>query len=278
MTLFLKAKKSLIVFTALIFFQLILISAQVPLGSEQNYFERAVFSVFSPIQHGIISFFRGIGNFWKKYFYFRNVQSQNQRMKEELFLLRQENILLKNALQKFKSNKEIQESLVEIHKNILPAQIIGLDASNTYKSVVVNRGSLHGVKKDMVVLDEDGSLVGRVIGPIGLKEARIQLITDNESGVGVYSEKKGVSGVLAGDGKGSCFFKYVLTTNRDIEKDEEVLTSGKDGIFPSGIKVGKILSIADDASLFKTIRVQTHFDVRQLDRVAIIMRAPMEIF
>ncbi len=278
MPLFLKERKSLVVLTALIFFQLILISTQVPLGYGENYFEKAVFSVFSPVQHGILSLFRSIGEFWENYFYLQNVQSQNRKMKDEMFFLRQENNLLRNALENLRSAKEIEESLLRLHENILVAQVIGFDASNFYKSAVINKGSLDGLKKDMIVLDKNGSLVGRIINPIALKESRVQLITDNESGVGVFSQSKEVMGILSGDDKGYCFLEYIHVTTEDIYEGEDIITSGKDGLFPSGIKVGKIVSITTSTSLFKQVKVEPYFDIRDLDQVAVIMRDPMEIF
>jgi rod shape-determining protein MreC len=278
MPLFLKERKSLLVLTGLIFFQLILISTHVPLGYGQNYFEKAVFFIFSPVQHGIISFFQSLGNFWKNYFYLQNVQSQNQKMKNEMFFLRQENNLLRNALENLRSEKEIEESFLRLHQNILAAQVIGFDTSNFYKSATINKGSLDGLKKDMVVLDKDGNLVGRIIDPVALKESRVQLITDNESGVGVFSEKRKVMGILSGDGKGYCSLEYIHVTTEDIYEGDNVFTSGKDGLFPSGIKVGKIVSITTSTSLFKQIRVEPYFDILHLDHVAVIMRDPMEIF
>jgi len=278
MPLFLKERKSLVVLTALIFFQLILISTQVPLGYGENYFEKAVFSVFSPVQHGILSLFRSIGEFWENYFYLQNVQSQNRKMKDEMFFLRQENNLLRNALENLRSAKEIEESLLRLHENILVAQVIGFDASNFYKSAVINKGSLDGLRKDMIVLDKNGSLVGRIINPIALKESRVQLITDNESGVGVFSQSKEVMGILSGDDKGYCFLEYIHVTTEGIYEGEDIITSGKDGLFPSGIKVGKIVSITTSTSLFKQVKVEPYFDIRGLDQVAVIMRDPMEIF
>jgi rod shape-determining protein MreC len=277
MTLFLKEKKSLIILVTLIIFQLLLISLQVPLGSEKNIFEKAVFAVFSPVQHGIVSFFRSIGGLWNSYFYFRDVHKQNQIMREELFFLRQENNILKNSLEKFRTDREIRDGLRALHENILPAQVVGFDASNFYKSMIINRSSLDGLKKDMVVLDRDGHLVGRTLGPLSLKEGRVQLMTDNESGVGVFSQASRVSGVLSGDGEGKCVLKFVLAT-LEISEGEEVLTSGKDGIFPSGILVGKIAAVLTDASLFKTIIVEPYFDIHRLDWVAVIKKNPVEIF
>lgn len=280
MPLFLKEKKSLIILIVLIFIQLVLISLQVPL-EEENYFERVIFSVFSPIQHGIAISSQKIGNIWKNYFYLRNVQSQNQKMREEIFFLRQENNILHNALQELKEAKEIQDRLSKIHKNILAARVIGLDTSNLYKSITINKGSLDGLKKDMVIVDKYGNLVGRVINPISFKESRVQLITASESGISVFSEKTKVPGILTGDSQGGCDLKYILTTlpqNQDVSIGEALIASGYDGIFLRGLHVGEIISITATISLFKRIKVQPYFDFRHLDQVAVLLIDPNEIF
>jgi len=280
MPLFLKERKSLTILIALIFFHFLLISMQVPLGEKASIFEKTVFSVFSPVRHGILSFFRSIGNVWNNYFYFRNVQSQNEQMKEQIFYLRQENNLLRNALQKFRSEREIEENLLEMHESILPSRVIGLDPSNFYKSVIINRGTLDGIKKNMVVLDKNGDLVGRIVDAISLKEARVQLITDNESGISVFTEGNRIRGILVGDGEGQCLIRYVLatTTPEEISEGEDVITSGYDRIYPSGIRVGRIVSITTDTSLHKHIVVIPYFDFRYLDQIAVIMKDPQEFF
>ncbi len=280
MPLFLKERKNITILIALIFSHFLLISMQVPLGEQASVFEKTVFTVFSPIRHGILSFFKGIGNIWKNYFHLRNVQDQNDEMKEEIFYLRQENNLLRNALERFRSEKEIEENLLALHENILPAQVIGLDPNNYYKSVIINRGTLDGIKKNMVVLDKNGNLVGRIIDSISLKESRVQLITDNESGISVFTQMKRVQGILKGDGKGQCLMQYVIatTTPEEISEGEDVITSGYDRIYPLGIRVGRILLIASDASLHKHIIVEPYFDFRFLDQIAVIMKNPKELF
>ena len=280
MPLFLKERKSLTILIALIFFHFLLISMQVPLGEESSIFEKTVFSVFSPVRHGILSFFRSIGNIWNNYFNLRNVQSQNEQMKEQIFYLQQENNLLRNALQKFRSEREIEESLLQMHESILPSRVIGLDPSNFYKSVIINRGTLDGIKKNMIVLDKNGDLVGRIVDSISLKEAHVQLITDNESGISVFSERNRIRGILVGDGEGQCLMHYVLATTspEEISEGEDVITSGYDRIYPSGIRVGRIVSITTDTSLHKHIVVIPYFDFRYMDQIAVIMKDPQEFF
>jgi rod shape-determining protein MreC len=279
MPLFLKERKNLTILIALIFFQFLLISMQVPIGEKASIFEKTVFSVFSPIRHGILSFFGAIGNIWEKYFYLRNVQDQNDELNEEIFYLRQENNLLRNALQMFRNEREIQENLLKMHENILPAQVIGLDPSNFYKSVIINRGTLDGIKKNMIVLDKNGNLVGRIIDSISLKEARVQLVTDNASGISVFTQRR-VQGILVGDGEGQCLMEYVLatTTPDEISEGEDLITSGYDRIYPSGITVGRIVSITTDTSLHKHIVVDPYFDFRYLDQIAVIMKDPKDFF
>jgi rod shape-determining protein MreC len=258
------------IFFGLLFLHLILISFQVPKGNEPTYFERAIFAVFSPIQHAVGSFFGGLRDFWGDYFYLRDVRRQNQELRSENFLLRQENQVLGNLVLKFRNEQEITDLLGSLSRSVLVASVIGLDSSQIYKSVVLSKGSRDGVKKDMVVLDKRGYLVGRVISPVNLKQSRVQLITDDESGVGVLTERFKVVGVLSGDGRGECLMKYVLKTNREVASGEQLVTSGFDGIYPSGLPVGRIVSMSEDSSLFKKILVKPYFDFSDLDQVAVI--------
>jgi cell shape-determining protein MreC len=74
--------------------------------------------------------------------------------------------------------------------------------------------------------------------------------------------------------------QYVLatTTPEEMSEGEDVITSGYDRIYPLGIRVGRILLIASDASLHKHIIVEPYFDFRFLDQIAVIMKNPKEFF
>ncbi len=277
MSLFLKERKSLLILLALVLIQLVLISIQVPL-EENNYFERAVFSVFSPLQHGLASFFQKVSDFWNGYFYLKDVKKNNKRLQEEIFSLKQENDLLRKALRNLLAEKDMRGRLSEIDQNILAARVIGLDHSNVYKSVIINKGTIDGIKKNMVVVDKHGHLVGRVIGPISIKESRVQLITDSESGVSVYSQENQVQGIVSGDGRGGCVLNYILSTNEELYEDETLFTSGFDGIFPSGIPVGQVVSLTRTISLFHDIKVKPYFDFRQLEPVAVLRIGPTDLY
>jgi rod shape-determining protein MreC len=123
----------------------------------------------------------------------------------------------------------------------------------------------------MAVVDHQGNLVGRTINPVSLSTATVQLLTDDNSGVSVYSADHRVTGVLAGDGKGGmCWLKYVQATNADLAVGEELITSGHDKIFPAGLKAGRVVSIVTDNSLFKKIVVRPSLDFGSLNFVAVL--------
>ncbi len=267
---FLRENKKPIIFLALIFFHLILISLQVPLGYKQSLFEKAVFGVFSPFQRLTSSALRGAGNFWSRYLHLGRVEEENQRMRKELFFLRQQVNFLKDSLLRFRTEREIEALLSRVGSSIIVSRVIGLDASNYFRSIIINKGRLDGVKKDMVVLDKFGNLVGRVVDPVSLDESRVQLVTDTESGVSVYCGPERSVGVASGDGQGRCLVKYILASAKDAQPGDEIITSGFDHIFPSGVKVGKVLSSVQDTSLFKKILIEPMFRHSEIDEVAIL--------
>jgi rod shape-determining protein MreC len=265
-----REKRKLALLVGLVLFHLILISIQVPKGEEPTYFEQAVFAVFSPLQRAVVSAAQKVSSLWSDYFYLRDVRRQNQKMRDEVFRLRQENLVLQNMLLNYKGEREIRSLLSTISRSILVVSVVGFDSSQIYKSIILNRGSADGIKKDMVVLDRRGQLVGRVIDPVTSRQAKVQLITDEASGVGVITERNRVLGVLSGDAAGRCLMKYVLRTDKSIEPEEEVTTSGFDGIYPAGIPVGVITEILEDRSLFKKIHVRPHLDFSDLGQVAVL--------
>lgn len=270
MPLFPKDKRAPRLFVALVAFQLLLISFQVPRGSSTSVFERAVFFVFSPIQHGFVTGIRFVRDVWNGYFNLVHVQRQNRVLSQNETVLREQNALLRQALETAMATREMRTLLESRLGAIEIASVISLDPVNYYKSLIIDRGRLDGLEKDMVVLDRYGHLLGRVIEPISLKEASVQLITDDASGTSVFLTGEKGLGVVTGDARGRCLLKYILDTNRAIAPGDDVVTTGFDGIYPWGIPVGRVVSVSSNHTLFKDVVVEPDFHFRDLARVAVL--------
>jgi rod shape-determining protein MreC len=274
----LRERKNVVVLAVLVFLNLLLISIQVPLGSKHTLFNKIIFSVFSPVQRAVVSAGAAVSETWNGFFRLRGVRVENQKLQKDIFFLRQENMLLLDRLKFLQGDKMIQDNQAAIRKTVLSARVIGVDASNYYKSIVINRGGADGVKANMAVCDKHGNLVGRVIEPVALKEAKVQLITDEDSGVSVISGTDKVVGLLSGDSRGSCRIRYVVTTTPGGQEGEDLFTTGYDKLFPPGIRVGKITVIKTDGSFFKTILVQPFFSYGDLDQVAVLKERFEDLF
>ncbi len=275
---FLKERKNVIVLGVLVFAHLVLISVQVPLGAERTLFDKAVFAFFAPVQRAAAGIAASVSGSWKGFFGLRGVRAENQKLLKEIFFARQENFFLRERLRFLQGEAKIRENLAVLRKTFVAARVIGLDASDPFKSLVINRGAADGVRANMAVCDRSGNLVGRVVEPVAFREATVQLITDPEAGVSVVSGTDRIVGVLAGDAGGGCRLRYVMSTTPGGQEGEALLTTGFDRLFPPGIRVGRIDSVVTDASLFKTIRVAPFFRFNDLDQVAVITERFEELF
>ncbi len=274
----LRERKNVVVLALLVFLNLLLISIQVPLGSEHTIFNKIIFSVFSPVQRAVVSVGTAIAQTWNGFFGLRGVRVENEELKKEVFFLKQENMLLLERLKFLEGDRLIQDDQAAIRKTVLSARVIGVDASDYYKSIVINRGGADGLKPNMAVCDKYGSLVGRVIEPVSFREAKVQLITDEDSGVSVISGTDKIVGLLSGDSRGGCQIRYVVTTVPGGQEGEDLFTTGYDKLFPPGIKVGKIVAIKTDGSFFKTILVQPYFSYSDLGQVAVLKERFEDLF
>jgi len=275
---FLKKNKKWLLFLSLIILHMILISIQVPKGTEGTYFETFIFSVFSPIQHAVVSMCKTAGRVWNDYFYLREVKSQNRKLLTEVTRLRQENTILKSLLKKYEKEEEVKEFLIHISENLVSARIIGFDMSNLFKSVVINKGNHQGLKRNMVVLDSYGNLVGRIVPPISYHQATVQLITDSKSGVSVVKQGGRSIGILSGNNTEVCELKYILSTDEEVNTGDKLATTGHDGMFPPHLKVGAVFSVKKTPEMFKKIKVNPFFRLNQLHQVVVLKVNINEIF
>ncbi len=126
----------------------------------------------------------------------------------------------------------------------LPARVIGWDISPWRKMIILDRGRKDGIRKDMSVVVAEG-LVGRIF-EAGLHTSRALLLLDPESRVSALASESRAQGVAMGNGSEILTLDY-LELDSKVSLGETVLTSGATGLFPKGIPVGKIQSMAKAA-------------------------------
>jgi len=195
----------------------------------------------------------------------------------------------KNILFVYNKNKILEEKVKELDSKILEtnyiisenerlkktiddisylsdeilAKVIVDKQSPFLKSIILNKGSKHGAKLGMAVLDEK-YLVGKIV-EVNFTTSRVLLLSDLNSKIPVDIMPNGTLSILSGTGLNHGIIQYVRDQEL-IENDQAVYTSGAGGLFKSGIPVGKIEKNLTDNEL----KVNFYSDYSQLRYVKLV--------
>lgn len=104
--------------------------------------------------------------------------------------------------------------------------------------IVIDRGSQHGVQPGHPVINAYG-VVGQVVrvSPI---TSEVSLVTDPSLTIPVNLPRSGLRSVASGTGDGQQVQLNYLNINAEVEVGDILVTSGLDGLYPSGLPVAKI--------------------------------------
>ncbi len=217
-----------------------------------------------------------VSNYFLSISRLRSAQTDNDVLKQRVQELEVE-IKQKDDLA---AENERLRSLLQLKEQsrykVLTARIIGRDPSFWFDSSIINRGSLDGVALNMAVVT-DGGLVGRVTAVSPLT-SQVDLITYNKSGVGGIVGEIGTSnalGVVNGTSKKDLLeMKYVPGTV-DVQVGQPVFTTGQDGIFPPGLKIGDIVSVVPgSATTPLQILIQPGARLNSMQEVGVLLYEP----
>lgn len=191
-----------------------------------------------------------------------NVQAELGEMTE----LRLENERL-NKLLDFKQKTKM---------DLMAAKIIGRDLFEDYESVMINRGSRHGVQKGMATITVNG-VVGYVISTETLT-SQILLLTDRYAVVDSIVQRSRARAILTGVSKDECTLKYMKRTD-DVKVGDLVVTSGLDNVFPKGFPVGTVTEVSnDDYNFEQIVKVKPTITASMLEEVFVVLNAKQEDF
>jgi rod shape-determining protein MreC len=214
---------------------------------------------------------QSITDTWHDYVDLRNLRDQNKRLQGEAATLKrrleqlEEQALEADRLQRLLAMRQASPA------ESLAARVVGKDATNWFKTILLDRGSLEGVRRNQPVLAPDG-LVGRVI-EVSPVSARVQLLTDPVSAVGGLIQRTRVTGIVSGNLGAGARVRY-LPLMANVVVGDEVITSGVGGVFPKGIPIGRISAVERrSGALFQEATLQPAVDLSRLEEV-LVLTAP----
>lgn len=223
-----------------------------------------------PVLKGVHTVTGGVGHVFDTYFNLVRTKKENATLAKRVEALELENQKLAEIE---KENHRLRALLAFSQRTpgaYVAARVIGEDLKNWYKCIIIDKGKNSGLKERMTVLTGEG-LVGQIV-EVHPWHSKVMVINDTNSSVDVYVDGKNTRGVLEGTGQSACRLKYVRKTDQP-ESGDKLITSGKDGVYPKGIPVGLVTTVAvGKAGIFADIDVMPFNDYKRLDEILVLKK------
>lgn len=130
------------------------------------------------------------------------------------------------------------------------AKVTARSTANWESTLTLSKGSAAGIEAGDCVVTQTGVLVG-VVAETGLNWSTVSTVIDTETEIGGIVTRTYSAGVLEGDfslmNEGKLKLNY-LPEGAQLVTGDEVLTSGRGEVFPSGLEVGRVEGVFTDPS------------------------------
>lgn len=269
---FIKKHKKIFVVTTSV---LCLLSVIITISYRQkpNLIENTIGTLISPFQ----KVFSGTTNYFKNKISFLNniieIENQNYDLKKKVAELTEET----NRLNYLDDENKKLASLLELelrypqHEKV-GAYVVAKDMSTWYDVFIIDKGTMDGIQKNMIVL-ADGGLCGKIL-EAGLNYSKVVGIIDDTSVISAKNNRTDDFGLVRGDInlmlEGLCIMEDI-NVNAEIVENDEIITSTLSKYYPPGLLIGHVREIKTDSKgLTKTAIVEPAVDFKNIETVLII--------
>lgn len=204
----------------------------------------------------------------------QNTYEENEKLKARL----EEYATLQTKVQDLESENEELRSLLDKEDDLrsyspINATVIARNPDKWQEVLVINKGQLHGVKKNMAVITASG-LIGKVKSSNQFSST-IQLIstTDPKSRISATIQgEQDVVGLIEGyDEETKMLLLKKIPSDVEVKAGSTVITSGLGGVFPRGLPVGTVEEVVvDQYGLTQTAYVKPYADLYDISHVVVV--------
>ena len=246
---------------AFVFFLVLgLLMRQAPVPIRESIVTTAISTLYFPAQM-IVS---AVGHY-------KSIALENEQLKEENARLRQETYHAREGLQELARLHTLVRFDDKWDYPIVTSRVVGHNPGRFLTTMVINRGTEHGVHENMPVFSMNG-LVGKV-SKATLNHSRVQLLVDPNLKLSVMDRKTRVVGFL--ESMDGVRLTAMVPTHAGIRAGDTLITSGLGGIFPKGIPVGTVKDIRkSDLDVMRQMDVEPFQDFTTLEEVFVMEKEP----
>lgn len=216
-----------------------------------------VSAVVTPVQRLTTLAADGISDLVLTYQRSENLSSENEKLRRQVQELTEQLI----DFQEYQRENEYLKQFLEIKQrhedySFMNATVISVDSADGYRSFTVDRGTTDGVALHDPVITTQG-LLGYV-SQVKVTSCVVTTVLDPSISIGAYCARTGDYGVVSGAANlaagGECRLDYLVPGTK-LSPGDYVVTSGLGGIFPEGLVIGSVKSVARDPATIASYAV-----------------------
>ena len=241
-----------------------------PRQTDLPWWQGVLLEVAIPLQKVVAAPANAALQSWRHYVDLVGVREANEELALRIAELEEANLQFREALVASGHLDRIAEMRDDFEVPMLPSEVVGLDVSPFFRSVLVDRGRRHGIRPGSPVITDEG-VVGLVTGT-SPNAAKAMLVLDRQSRVDAVIQRSRARGMVSGNGAGELGFEFVVL-GADVRAGDVVITSGLGGVYPKGLKLGEVIDVTDPfGSLTQAARLKPSVDFGRLEQVFVMLR------
>ena len=233
-----------------------------------QWFEMVTTGVIYSVQEGTHSVTTGIGNTFSHYFFLVGLHDENALLKKEVDKLHGEVHRLQEEESRAQRLRKVLQFKQAAPWNLIAAEVIGRGADAWSNTLMINKGIQEGVRVGQGVITPRG-VVGKVVKTFS-HHAQVLLMTDAKSAIAAIVQRTREEGIVHGLGNGGAQMKYLPPVAKVAEGDV-LITSGMEGSFTKGLRMGRIkkIQVLDD-DFFLKVTVTPEISFSKLEEVLVV--------
>ena len=272
------SKKTAVIVGVVIIIAINIIVLSISSRKQQPSFgaSRIAIPLVAPFQKAASRSIRFVRDIWTHYFYLVAVAYENDRLQQAY----QRAIERNNQLNEVALSNQRLRSLLHFQKTqssrVIAAEVVAKDPSPWSKTIIIDKGKGEGIAAGMPVVTAEG-IIGQVI-EAAAHQAKVLLIIDQNSAVDALIQRTRSRGVVKGESAERCQLMYVLR-KYDINVGDTVISSGLDGVYPKGLRIGRVSGVSrPNSGIFQEVAVSPYVDFEKLEELLIIIERPAGAF
>jgi rod shape-determining protein MreC len=265
---FFRNYKSIIFIIILLATALIILSYNLKQESHAGLIRKIVLEVAAPIQNVMNASVKSIGDAWSRYIVLVGLEEENKNLKKKINDLKSQLALYHEGYLEAQRLRNLLALRDDHNHNFIAARIIGREQIALSKTILIDKGTAHGLDASMPVLAGPG-LIGRVID-VSWHAAKVLLLIDESSNIDAIVQRNRTQGIIRGAGSHGYVLKYISKT-QDVKEGDVIVSSGIGGVFPKGLMIGAVNHVDRlEAGLFLKIYVTPSIDFSKLEEVLVL--------